>query len=222
MPTRLTMLAGSALLLAQLQVPSVLPPTATTRLVESLTVARSHDRHVWRDMPPRNADGTVNAYVEITRGERRKWEFDMAANALRLDRTLPAAVGGFPVNYGYVPQTISFDGDPFDALVLGASVDRGQLVTGVVVGIMFMEDEKGHDSKVVLVPPSAGQAAAEIPAAARREITQFFNRYKVGVPGAFSRVIGWGSASEAFGFIRLTHAFFRRCANTPGQDCRVR
>ena len=49
-----------------------------------------------------------------------------------------------------MPQTISYDGDPFDILVLGPALDGGNLVRGVIVGVMLMEDEKGHDSKVIV------------------------------------------------------------------------
>jgi hypothetical protein len=74
----------------------------------------------------------------------------MNANARPIDRMIPTDVGGYPVNYGFVPQTVSYDGDPFDALVLGPPLPDGQFVRGVIVGVMFMEDEKGLDSKVVL------------------------------------------------------------------------
>ncbi len=126
-----------------------LPATATARLASSLDAARPHPSHVWRDTPPTNADGTMNAYIEIARGDRRKWEFDINANARAIDRMIPEDVGGYPVNYGFVPQTISYDGDPFDALVLGPPLAGGTMVRGVVVGLMHMEDEKGLDSKVV-------------------------------------------------------------------------
>ena len=110
----------------------------------------SHARHIWRDTPPLNDDGTVNGYVEIARGDRRKWEFDMAANERAIDRTIPEQVGGYPVNYGFVPQTVSYDGDPFDILVLGPPIEGGRLVRGAIVGLMLMEDEKGPDAKVVV------------------------------------------------------------------------
>lgn len=87
--------------------PDVLPATATAQLVKSLDAAAAHGRHVWRDTPPRNADGTVNAYIEISRGDRRKWELDMHANARTIDRVIPESVGGYTVNYGFVPQTVS-------------------------------------------------------------------------------------------------------------------
>lgn len=88
--------------------PEVLPASASTVLARSLDAATAHARHVWRDTPATNADDTINAYIEIARGDRRKWELDMGANARAIDRVLPAAVGGYPVNYGFVPQTVSF------------------------------------------------------------------------------------------------------------------
>jgi hypothetical protein len=98
--------------------PRALPASATTQLAQSLDASRQHTSHVWRDTPAMNEDGTVNAYVEIPRGELRKWEFGMTVNARAIDRVMPHEVGGYPVNYGFVPQTVSYDGDPFDVLVL--------------------------------------------------------------------------------------------------------
>ena len=76
----------------------------------------------------------------------------MGANVRAVDRVIPQAIGGYPINYGFVPQTVSYDGDPFDALVLGPPLPGGSIVSGIIVGLMFMEDEKGLDSKVVLSP----------------------------------------------------------------------
>jgi inorganic pyrophosphatase len=67
------------------------------------------------------------------------------ANARVIDRMIPEDIGGYPVNYGFVPQTVSYDGDPFD--VLGPPLPDGRLLRGVIAGVMFMEDEKGLDSK---------------------------------------------------------------------------
>jgi hypothetical protein len=128
----------------------VLPAAGTTQLSASLDAATGHSRHTWRDTPPVNNDGTVNAYIEISRGDRDKWEFDMRANARAIDRVISEDIGGYPVNYGFVPQTVSYDGDPFDVLVLGPPLPGGEFARGVIVRLMYMEDEKGIDSKVVL------------------------------------------------------------------------
>lgn len=202
--------------------PSVLPASATSELADSLGAAQKHAAHVWRDTPPINSDGTVNAYIEIAQGDRRKWEFDMSANQRAIDRTIPAAVGGYPVNYGFVPQTVSYDGDPFDALVLGPPLSGGQLVRGVAVGLMMMEDEKGLDSKVVLsLVDGSGRPRHQLTPLDHLEIADYFRRYKRHEPGAFSEVRGWGSGGDGLAFVRMTHAFFRTCPARAGSPCTV-
>jgi inorganic pyrophosphatase len=202
--------------------PAVLPATAVSQLERSLKAAEPHARHVWRDTPPVSGDGTVNAYVEISRGDRRKWEFDIGANVRAIDRMMPEALGGYPVNYGYVPQTISYDGDPFDVLVLGPALPGGTLVRGAIVGLLQMEDEKGLDSKVVVTPLTpAGEPAYALTAADQRRIADFFRRYKEHEPGAFSKVGGWGTAADGHTFIAMTRAFFRECRSRAAQPCSV-
>jgi inorganic pyrophosphatase len=202
--------------------PSELPTVATTQLARSLEAAKSHGAHLWRDTTPLNADGSVNAYIEITRGDRRKWEFNMGSRERAIDRMIPEAIGGFPVNYGFVPQTVSYDGDPFDALVLGPAVEGGTLTRGVIVGFMGMEDEKGLDSKVVLSPAgSGGLPLYQLTDAERSRIGGFFNRYKEGQPGLFSRVTGWGSIADGLAYIRMTNRFFLDCRQRTGIPCRI-
>src|ERR671914_1170255 len=129
--------------------PRVLPAPATQKLAESLAQSAAAAVHTWRDGLPVNEDGTVNAYIEIPRGDLRKWEFDMRLNARAIDRVMPPEVGPYPVNYGFVPATVSYDGDPLDVLVLGPSISGGAPVRGIVVGVFHMGDEMGMDSKVV-------------------------------------------------------------------------
>ena len=198
--------------------PRALPASATAQLVQSLDAARQHTSHVWRDTPAMNEDGTVNGYVEIPRGELRKWEFDMKANARAIDRVMPAEIGGYPVNYGFVPQTVSYDGDPFDVLVLGPALPGGELVPGVIVGVMFMEDEKGLDSKVVTSPvDGSGRPRYSLSPADRKRIGGYFARYKQHEPGKFSKVPGWGSPADGLAHVQTAHAFFRECAKVAGQ-----
>ena len=167
-------------------------------------------------------DQTVNAYVEIARGDRRKWEFDMRTHARKIDRMIPADIGGYPVNYGFVPQTISYDGDPFDALVLGPPLPAGRLVRGLIVGVMFMEDEKGLDSKVVLsLTGGDGRPVHALTAGVQQTIGDYFKRYKQNQPGLFSKVPGWGSAAEGLAWVTKTHAFFQHCRNRAGAPCHV-
>jgi inorganic pyrophosphatase len=200
--------------------PNALPPTAAAQLAKSLEAAGKHPRHVWRDTSPKNGDGTVNAYIEISRGDRRKWELDMRSNARAIDRVIPEAVGGYPVNYGFVPQTVSYDGDPFDALVLGPAIDGGKTVRGVVVGLMYMEDEKGLDSKVVLsVRGTGGQPLHQLTASDQQRIGEYFRRYKEHEIGAYSKVPGWGSVAEGLSLVEKTHAFFMKCRDHSDRPC---
>jgi inorganic pyrophosphatase len=200
----------------------VLPPAATSQLARSLDAAAGHQRHVWRDTAPFNQDGTVNAYVEIRRGERRKWEFDIAANRRAIDRVLPHELGGYPVNYGFVPQTISYDGDPFDALVLGPALEGGRTVRGVIVGLMRMDDEKGHDAKVVLSPPGRdGRPLYALDAGGRRTMADYFSRYKQHEAGKFSQVHGWDTAAAGRAYVERTHQFYRTCRPRAGAACQV-
>jgi inorganic pyrophosphatase len=212
-------LAGSIAAQDRFQPPAALPASATTKLRDSLERARPHKHSVWRDTAPRNGDGSINAYIEIAKGDRRKWEFDIGANVRKIDRMMPVTLGGYPINYGIVPQTISFDGDPFDALVLGPPAED-RVVRGIPVGLMLMEDEKGYDSKVVLSPlDGQGRPRFQLTPEIMKEVGDFFQRYKQHEPGAFSRVPGWGSADEGVALVNVTHAYFQECRDRAGSAC---
>jgi len=205
--------------------PDTLPAPAAAKLQDSLKAAAAHKQHVWRDTPPfdrsrrsspagsrAEADGQLlTGYIEIPLGGRQKFELDMAKNAAVLDRVVPDKVGGYPVNYGLVPQTVSYDGDPFDVLVLGPALPTGELVKGAIVGLMHMRDETGLDSKVVISPVGAdGKPTHQLTDADRRRLADYFNRYKRDDedPKTFATVPGWGTAAEGLAFVRMTHGFF--------------
>ncbi len=200
--------------------PAVLPALGTTGLARSLDAARAHAAHLWRDTPPWAGHDIVVAYVEIPRGDRRKWEFDMAANARAVDRVMPGDLGGYPINYGFVPQTVSYDGDPFDALVLGPPIDGGTLVRGAIVALLYMDDEKGYDAKVVLSPLGVDGPLFGLTDDVRGRVATYFREYKRGQRGAFSRVAGWGDADAGRAHVTATHAFFTQCRGVAGRSCR--
>jgi hypothetical protein len=106
-----------------------------------LEAVKGHQHSVWRDLEPLNADGTVNGYVEIPRGESTKWEFSILRNRREVDRYIPKELGGYPVNYGFMPRTISYDGDPADVVFLGPPLGGGAVVKGRIVGVMHMVDD---------------------------------------------------------------------------------
>jgi inorganic pyrophosphatase len=194
----------------QAALPATLPPEAAAKLRDSLKSAAAHKAHLWRDTPTFQGI-LVNAYIEIPMGERRKYEFDMAKNERAVDRVMPESIGGYPINYGIVPQTVSYDGDPFDALVLGPAINGGELVKGRIVGVMHMEDEKGLDSKVVLSRVDReGRPTHDLTPADLERLAEFFNRYKRedGDPKTFATVTGWGTAADGLAFVRKTREFF--------------
>jgi len=202
--------------------PNVLPPAGTSQLAKSLEAAKPRSTHVWRDTPAMAQDGTVYAFIEISRGDRRKWELDMAANELAIDRVIPQVIGGYPVNYGFVPQTVSYDGDPFDVLVLGPAIPGGRLVRGAIVGLMFMEDDNVLDAKVVLSRAGAdGRPVDQLTDRDRQDISDYFRRYKQHESGKVTSVPGWGSIADGLAHVMTTHAFFRECRRPSGAPCRV-
>jgi inorganic pyrophosphatase len=85
-----------------------------------------------------------------------------------------------------------------------------------------MEDEKGPDSKVVLSPVKPdGSAMHELTAPVRDEIAGYFQKYKLGQPGKFSKVHGWGSIADARDYLTTARAFFRQCRKHAGGSCRI-
>jgi len=127
------------------------------------------------------------------------------------------------VNYGMVPQTISYDGDPFDALVLGPAIPGGRLVRGIIVGLMLMDDETGYDAKVVLSRTgSDGKPLHQLTTGDQNRMKDYFSRYKAHEPGKFSKVPGWGSSAAGLAHVTITNTFFRECRTQAATPCRVR
>ena len=145
----------------------------------------------------------------------------MEAAARAIDRIIPGDLGGYPINYGFVPQTVSYDGDPFDALVLGPPIEGGTLVRGAIVALLYMDDEKGYDAKVVLSPLGPAGPLYALGDDVRGRVATFFREYKRGQRRAFSRVPGWGGAAEGRAHVATTHAFFTHCRGLAGRPCRL-
>lgn len=98
-----------------------------------------------------NAPEIVNAIIEIPQGSKGKYELDKKSGLLKLDRVLFSAVY-YPANYGFIPQTISDDGDPLDILVLSSiDVDPLCIIEAKVIGLMRMVDDNEKDDKIISV-----------------------------------------------------------------------
>jgi inorganic pyrophosphatase len=147
-------------------------------------------------------DDAVDVVIEIPRGSRNKYEYDHEQHVFRLDRRLFTATA-YPADYGFIPETLSEDGDPLDALVLLEDPTfPGCWVSARPVGIFWMRDDKGGDAKVLCVP--AGDARWEhvvdldgLPELLTDEIGHFFEVYKALEPGKDTDVRGWEGADAA-------------------------
>src|SRR6476661_10703588 len=147
----------------------------------------------------------VNVVIEVPiGGEPIKYEMDKEAGALVVDRFLHTAMY-YPGNYGFIPHTLSDDGDPCDVIVLNPTpVVPGCIIRSRPIGVLKMEDEAGGDEKILAVPvdklnPYYTDIASyrQLPAILVEQIEHFFTRYKDLEKGKSVTVKGWGDAGEA-------------------------
>lgn len=152
----------------------------------------------------------INVIVEVpVGGAPIKYEFDKPSGALVVDRFLNASMR-YPCNYGFVPHTLSEDGDPCDVLVAGTpAVVPGAVLAARPVGVLLMEDEAGMDEKIIAVPPSRLNTYydgvtdyIDLPQMLLDQIEHFFNHYKALDPDKWVKINGWGDAAKAKALIR--------------------
>lgn len=149
-------------------------------------------------------EGQVNVFVEIPKDGNIKYELDKDSGFIFVDRFLYTAMS-YPFNYGFVPNTLSEDGDPLDILVLSdQKVMPGVVIPAQVIGVLEMEDEEGLDAKVLAVPtkkidPLFGefQDITDVPEAIKNKVKHFFENYKTLEPGKWIKVKDWKGKAEA-------------------------
>ncbi|NBX03242.1 MAG: inorganic diphosphatase [Alphaproteobacteria bacterium] len=147
----------------------------------------------------------VNVIIEVPMGsEPIKYEMDKESGALYVDRFLHTAMN-YPCNYGFIPHTLSGDGDPADVLVVG----RRPLMPGCVIaarpiGVLLMEDEGGQDEKILAVPASRlhpfftdVKSYKDLPQIMIDQIAHFFQHYKDLESKKWVKILGWKDADEA-------------------------
>ena len=153
----------------------------------------------------RNPPHDVNVVVEVPiGGEPIKYELDKASGALVVDRFLYTAMR-YPGNYGFIPHTLSDDGDPCDVVVANTrAIVPGAVMSCRVVGVLLMEDEAGGDEKIIAVPSSkltkrydTVHNYTDLPAITLQQIEHFFQHYKDLEPGKWVKVVGWRDAATA-------------------------
>jgi inorganic pyrophosphatase len=158
-----------------------------------------------RVTPGRKVPDDFNVVIEIPmNADPVKYEVDKATGAVFVDRFMSTAMH-YPCNYGYIPRTLSGDGDPVDVLVISPF----PLITGVVVrcrpvGMLRMDDEAGEDTKLLAVPIDkltsqyrAIRSPRDLPRARLAAITHFFEHYKDLEARKWVKVKGWTGAAAA-------------------------
>lgn len=138
----------------------------------------------WHDVSPdRIRPEKFLSVIEIPKGSKQKYEMDKETGLLRLDRVLYTSTH-YPANYGFIPRTLSDDGDPLDALVLCTeNIHPMTLVECCPIGLITMIDDNETDEKVIAVPCRDPQMngysdISQLPAHLFAEITHFFGIYK--------------------------------------------
>lgn len=152
-----------------------------------------------------NPPHDVNVVIEVPiGGEPIKYEMDKEAGALVVDRFLYTAMR-YPGNYGFIPHTLSGDGDPCDAIIANTrALVPGAVISCRVVGVLFMQDESGNDEKILMVPSAkltrryeAINDYTDLPEITLQQIEHFFTHYKDLESNKWVKILRWGNAEEA-------------------------
>ena len=152
-----------------------------------------------------NPPDDVNVVIEVAiGGEPIKYEMNKEAGTLFVDRFLHTPMR-YPGNYGFVPHTLSDDGDPIDVLVANTRpLVPGCYINVRPVGVLRMEDDGGGDEKIIAVPvPKLTKRYVnvtnytDLPVITIEQIQHFFEHYKDLEPGKWVKMLGWGDAAEA-------------------------
>jgi inorganic pyrophosphatase len=153
----------------------------------------------------KNPPHEVNVIVEVpVGGEPIKYEMDKEAGTLVVDRFLYTSMR-YPGNYGFIPHTLSEDGDPCDVLIANQrGIVPGAIIAVRPVGVLLMSDEAGKDEKVIAVPVQKltrrydkVQNYTDLPEITLKQIEHFFSHYKDLESGKWVKVEGWGDAEAA-------------------------
>ena len=147
----------------------------------------------------------VNVVIEVPiGGEPIKYEMDKASAALVVDRFLYTPMR-YPGNYGFIPGTLSGDGDPVDVLIANTrAIVPGAIMSVKPIGVLVMEDNAGEDEKIIAVPSAKITARyagvdeiSDMPEITIKQIEHFFTHYKDLEPGKWVKIKRWGDKAEA-------------------------
>lgn len=147
----------------------------------------------------------INVVIEVPMGaDPIKYEVDKESGAVFVDRFLHTPMF-YPCNYGFIPQTLSDDGDPVDVLVVAThAIQPGAVIRARPVGVLLMADEKGEDEKILAVPHdkvlpyySNVKSYEDLPEILIEQIGHFFEHYKDLEKGKWVKVTGWAGVDKA-------------------------
>jgi inorganic pyrophosphatase len=156
-----------------------------------------------------NPPHDVNVIVEVPiGGEPIKYEMDKASGTLVVDRFLYTSMR-YPGNYGFIPHTLSGDGDPCDVLIANTrAIIPGAIINVRPVGVLLMEDNAGQDEKIVAVPSrhltqryDRVECYSDLPDITVQQIEHFFRHYKDLEPGKWVKIVRWSGPQEAYRLI---------------------
>lgn len=156
------------------------------------------------------APAEVNVLIEVPMGsDPVKYEFDKELGTIAVDRFVQTAMF-YPCNYGFIPSTLSKDGDPVDVLVVcNYPIIPGAIIKVRPIGVLIMEDESGMDEKILAVPTtkldpyySNINSYKDLPEIFIAKIKHFFESYKALEKGKWVRVDGWQDEKEAMKIIQ--------------------
>ena len=151
--------------------------------------------------PPKD----INVIIEVpVGGEPIKYEMDKDSGALVVDRFLYTPMR-YPGNYGFVPHTLSDDGDPIDVVVANTrAIIPGAVMNCRPIGVLVMEDEKGQDEKIIAVPSDKltqryhkVKSYSDLPEITVKQIEHFFEHYKDLEPGKWVKIVRWDGVEVA-------------------------
>ncbi len=164
----------------------------------------------------------INVVIEIPANhDPIKYEVDKDLGALVVDRFMATPMF-YPANYGYIPSTLSEDGDPLDALVVTPyPVVPGSLIRVRPIGVLNMSDEAGQDAKLLTVPHDKltplyrdVHSADDLPTLLIQQIEHFFTHYKDLEPGKWVKIEGWLDSQAARDTIMRSVAAFEQAASS--------
>jgi len=170
-----------------------------------------------------NVPHVINVIIEIpSHAEPVKYEMDKTTGAMFVDRFMSTAMH-YPCNYGYVPHTLSPDGDPVDVIVVTPyPLISGSVIKCRPVGVLKMTDESGDDAKILALPIDKlfkgyrnVESFRDMPPHLLDQIAHFFEHYKDLDEGKWVRVVGWSGREEACQEILASVEMFENAPEKP-------